>query len=202
MSRPCSPSGAAARTREPPRVSEQFPAADLGAFVEDLARFVQFTESDAAAVRQTAPLVLEHEAALTAAVYEHFLTWPKSARFFLRPDGTPDAERLTRRRHSLGRWLRETAEASLRPDFFYGILSVGLAHSHRSHGPGGAVPPELVVGAMSLTQSALAGVFAAELDDPHRALRASVAWNKLLLVHLNVLLLGYFMPWREADSRR
>jgi hypothetical protein len=181
-------------------VSEQHPAADLGGFVRDMARFVQWGEADAAAVRRTAPLVLKHETALTSAVYEHFLRWPPSARFFLRPDGTPDAERLDRRKDSLGRWLRQTAEASLEPDFFYGVLGAGLAHSHRPHGPGGVVPPELVVGAMSLTQSALAGIFAEELADPREALAASVAWNKLLLVHLNVLLIGYLMPWREAGS--
>jgi hypothetical protein len=178
------------------------PAADLGGFVRDLARFVQFTEADAEAVRRSAPVVLRHEAALTAAVYEHFLSWPPSARFFLRPDGVPDLERLERRKHSLGRWLRETAEASLDPGFLYGILGVGLAHSHRSYGPGGAIPPELVVGAMSLTQSALAGVFADGLDDTRAALDASIAWNKLLLIHLNVLLLGYLTPWREAEASR
>ena len=43
---------------------------------------------------------------------------------------------------------------------------------------------------MSLTQTALARLFEAELADAQTALRASVAWNKLLLVHLNVLLLG------------
>ena len=182
-------------------MSNLYPAADLGGFVRDLARFVQFGEADAEAVRRTAPVVLKHEASLTAAVYEHFLAWPPSARFFLRPDGTPDAERLDRRKHSLGRWLRQTAEASLESDFFYGILGVGLAHSHRAHGPGGVVPPELIVGAMSLTQSALAGILAAELGDQRQALEASVAWNKLLLIHLNVLLLGYLTPWREAESR-
>jgi hypothetical protein len=181
-------------------VSDQHPATDLGRFVRDLADFVQLGEADVAAVRRTAPVVLKHEEALTAAVYEHFLSWPPSARFFLRPDGTPDAERLARRRHSLGRWLRETAEASLEPGRLYGVLGAGLAHSHRSHGPGGTVPPELVVGAMSLTQSALARILADELDDARLALEASTAWNKLLLLHLNVLLLGYFMPWRESAA--
>jgi len=179
------------------RVTDLPPAVDLGGFVRDLARFVQLDERDAEAVRRTAPLVLKHEESLTAAVYEHFLSWPPSARFFLRSDGSPDADRLARRKHSLGRWLRETAEASLEPNRLYGILTVGLAHSDRAHGPGGAVPPELVVGAMSLTQSALARVFADEMHDSREALEATVAWNKLLLIHLNVLLLGYFTPWRE-----
>lgn len=48
-----------------------------------------------------------------------------------------------------------------------------------------------MVGAMSLAQSALAQVFGAELPGAEEALAASIAWNRLLLVHLNVLLLGY-----------
>jgi hypothetical protein len=51
-----------------------------------------------------------------------------------------------------------------------------------------------MVAAMSLTQTALAGIFRDELGDPARALAAAVAWNKLLLLHLNVLLIGYLLP--------
>ena len=76
---------------------------------------------------------------------------------------------------------------------FY-LLGVALSHSHRDHRPGGAIPPQFMVGAMSLTQTALTDVLAAELADAREALRAATAWNKLLLVHLNVLLLGYLLP--------
>jgi len=51
---------------------------------------------------------------------------------------------------------------------------------------------------MSLTQSALASVLADEIADPREALEAVTAWNKLLLVQLSVLLLGYLLPPREA----
>jgi hypothetical protein len=178
------------------------PAADLGAFVRELAAFVQWDDADAAAVRRSASLVLRHEAELTAAVYEHFLAHPVAARFFLGPDGAPDTARLERRRHSLARWLHDAAEASLAADGLYGVLTAGIAHSHRGHGPGGAVPPELMVGAMSLVQTALARILAQELADPRAALEAGVAWNKLLLLHLNVLLHGYFMDWRAAATAR
>jgi hypothetical protein len=178
------------------------PAADLGAFVRELAVFVQWSDADAAAVRRSAPQVLAHEAALTTAVYEHFLAHPAAARFFLKADGSPDVERLERRKHSLARWLRATAEASLETDELYGVLGVGIAHSHRSYGPGGAIPPELMVGAMSLVQTALAKILVSELADPEAALAASVAWNKLLLLHLTVLLHGYFMGWRATGSPR
>jgi hypothetical protein len=99
--------------------------------------------------------VLHHERAITGALYEHFLGFPATARFFLPPDGTPDHQRLKRRRHSLGRWLRETAEAALTHDFAYHLLAIGLSHSHRSHRPGGEVPPHFTVATMSLAPTAL-----------------------------------------------
>jgi Protoglobin len=169
------------------------PATDMPRFLRELADFVGFDAAEAAVVRRTAPHVLAREATLTAALYEHFLTFPAAARFFLGPDGEPDRVRLERRRHSLARWLRETAEAALTHEHAYYLLNVGLAHSHRDHGPGGVVPAHFVVGAMSLTQSALVEAFAAELPAAE-ALAASRAWNKLLLVHLAALLLGYLPP--------
>jgi hypothetical protein len=170
------------------------PATDMPRFVRELMDFVGFDERDAANVRASAPAVLAREAELTAALYEHFLKFPESARFFLGPDGAPDAARLERRKHSLGRWLRETAQAAVTHESAYYLLGVGLSHSHRATGPGGVVPSQLMVNAISLTQTALAQVFAATLGDAREALAASVAWNKLLLVHLNVLLLGYSPP--------
>lgn len=170
------------------------PGADLERYVRELAEFVGLDEADAAVIRQSAPAVIKHEAALTSALYEHFLRFPATARFFLGPDGTPDRTRIERRKHSLARWLKETAEAALTHDFVYYLLMIGISHSHRDHGPGGKIPPQFMVAAMSLTQTALAGIFRDELGDPARALAAAVAWNKLLLLHLNVLLIGYLLP--------
>jgi len=163
-------------------------------FVTEQMAFVGLDEADVAVIRRTAPLVLAHEAELTTALYDHFLKFPATAQFFLRPDGSPDRERIERRKHSLARWLKETAEVAISEGFVYYLLGVALSHSHREYGPGGKIPPQFMVGAMSLTQTALAGLFAAELPDPREALQAVTAWNKLLLVHLNVLLLGYMLP--------
>jgi len=165
-------------------------AADLPRALKELADFVGFGEADTQTIRSTAALVLAHEARLTTALYEHFLQHPQAAKFFVREDGTPDVERIERRKHSLGRWLEEMAQAAMGTETAYYLLAMGLSHSHRSWGRGGTVPPDLMVGAMSLTQTALAQVFAANLPAAE-ALAASSAWNKLLLLHLTVLLRGY-----------
>jgi hypothetical protein len=150
------------------------PGSDMARFLREAMEFVAFGDDDAALVRRTAPMVLEQETALTSGLYDHFLSMPDSARFFLAEDGQPDLARLERRKHSLGRWLRETAEAAIDQEKAYYLLAVGLSHSHRAHGPGGTVPARFMIGAMSLTQTALAQVFAARLG-PAEALAASVA---------------------------
>ena len=87
----------------------------------------------------------------------------------------------------------KSAEAALTHDFAYYLLGVGIAHSHREFGPGGKIPSQLMVATMSVAQSALAGILRAEMP-LEAALDASVAWNKLLLIHLNVFLIGYSLP--------
>ena len=178
-------------------MSSYLPATDMPRFIRELMEFVGLGDDDVATIRRTAPVVLAHETAFTEALYDHFLEFPATARFFLGEDGEPDTARLERRKHSLGRWLRETAEVATTQEFSYYLLAVGLSHSHRAHGSGGAVPPHFVVGAMSLAQTALARLFGEKLGDPQAALDASLAWNKLLLVHLSVLLLGYLPPARR-----
>jgi hypothetical protein len=169
------------------------PATDMERFVRELMAFVDLGETDVARIRATAPLVRAHEPALTAALYEHLLGFPEAARYFADEAGRPDPARIERRKHSLGRWLRETAEVATTAEFGAYLLGVGLSHSHRA-GSGGPIPARLMVGAMSVCQTSLARVLRAGLGDGREALDAAVAWNKLLLVHLNVLLLGYFPP--------
>jgi len=174
-------------------VSSYLPATDMARFLRDMSQFVGIDESDVAAVKRSAAIVLTNADGLTAALYEHFLKFPRSAQFFLAPDGTVDVARVERRKHSLTRWLRETAEVATTGEFSHYLLMIGISHSHRAHGPGGVIPVHLMVGAMSLAQSALTRMFEAELSRDE-AVAASVAWNKLLLVHLSVLLLGYVPP--------
>ena len=177
-------------------MSSYLPGTDMPRFIQELMEFVTLSDGDVEAIRRTAPVVLEHGEAFTGALYDHFLKFEATARFFLGDDGRPDAAKLERRRHSLARWLRETAEVATTHEFSYYLLAVGLSHSHRADSRGGAVPPHFVVGAMSLAQTALARLFLETLGDAGTALEASQAWNKLLLVHLSVLLLGYVPPAR------
>src|SRR5262245_65099571 len=56
--------------------SRYHPGADMQGFVRELMEFVELGDTDVATIRRTAPVILQHEQALTTALYEHFLKFP------------------------------------------------------------------------------------------------------------------------------
>ena len=78
-------------------------------------------------------------------------------------------------------------------DYPIRLLATGIVHSHppshRAHL--GSVPSRYMVASMSFIQTAVAEILRKELDDQGLAMRASVAWNKMLMVQLDILLAGY-----------
>jgi hypothetical protein len=166
---------------------------DWPARMQQMADFVGFTEDDLALVRTSGPILLARAEELTTAVYDHFLQFPATARFFLTPEGEIDQTRLDRRKHSLARWLRHSIDFQLDEQFPVFLLAMGVVHSNPSLERGylGSVPARFMIGTMSFAQTAIASVLSADMADPARVLRTSTAWNKLLMLQLDVLLAGY-----------
>ncbi|MFQ6030661.1 MAG: protoglobin family protein [Dehalococcoidia bacterium] len=166
---------------------------DWAGRMKQMMDFVGLEQVELELVRATAPLVLKHAEFLTGAVYEHFLNFAEARKFFVTEEGEPDQERLARRKHSLARWLAQTLEANVEEGFPVQLLMMGLVHSHppshRAHL--GSIPSRLMIGTISFAQTALAQLLGQEIADAEEAARASVAWNKLLMVQLDVLLAGY-----------
>ncbi len=161
--------------------------------MQQMADFMGFSEEDLELVRASGPILLNRAEELTSAVYDHFLQFPQTARFFLTPEGEIDQTRLDRRKHSLTRWLRHSIDFQLDEQFPVFLLAMGVVHSNPSLERGylGSIPARFMIGTMSFAQTAIAGVLLQEMPDPVQALRTSCAWNKLLLLQLDVLLAGY-----------
>ncbi len=166
---------------------------DWPARMAEVASFVGLGPAELEVLRATAPVVLKHAEELTASVYDHFLKFPDSRRFFLTATGEVNQDRLTRRKHSLTRWLRGSIEFQIDDDFPIRLLATGIVHSHppthRAHM--GSIPSRFMVGTISFVQTAMADVLLQEMDDPREAMKAAIAWNKMLMVQLDILLAGY-----------
>jgi len=161
--------------------------------MQEVASFVGLGPADLEVIQTTGPVVLQHAEALTAAVYDHFLKFLQAQKFFLEEDGQVDQARLAQSKHSLLRWLRGSIDFKIDWDYPIRLLASGIVHSHppthRAHL--GSIPSRYMVGTMSFVQTALGEVFHREMADPDQAMETSVAWNKLLMVQLDILLAGY-----------
>ena len=166
---------------------------DWPARMKELADFVGLDEAELARIQATRDLVLEHGEEITAAVYDRFLEFPESRRFFADENGQVNEERLTRRKHSLLRWLRGSIDFKIDEDYPIRILATGIVHSHppthRAHL--GSTPSRFMIGAMSYIHSLVAELLIGKMDDPREAALAALAWNKMLMVQLDIMLAGY-----------
>ena len=161
--------------------------------LKEMADFVGLGEEELALIRETSSVVLEHADSLTASVYDNFLKFPGSRKFFLNADGEVDDVRLDRRKHSLARWLKGSIDFKIDKDYPIRVLATGIVHSHppvhRAHM--GSIPSRFMIGTISFTQTALAELLHREMEDAGLAARASAAWNKLMMLQLDILLAGY-----------
>ena len=170
--------------------------------LQEMAAFVGLTEEERQLIRDSGPILLEHSRGLTDAVYDHFLKFPQARKFFITETDEVDEDRLERRKHTLIRWLTDTAACELDETFAVHLLAMGISHgyppTHRAHlGP---VPSRYMIGTISFAQSAIADVLLKEMEDMELATRTSVAWNKLLMVELDVLLAGYVTEPNFEDA--
>ena len=176
---------------------------DWPARMKEVADFVGLDQAELDVIESTRDLVSARGEEITAAVYDHFLKFPETRRFFLEAGGEVDEQKLDRRKHSLLRWLTGSIGFKIDEDYPIRLLATGIVHSHppshRAHL--GSIPSRFMVGSMSYIQTELARLFQEEIEDPREVMRASVAWNKLMMVQLDILQAGYINETpTEADG--
>ena len=180
---------------------------DWAGRMKQMAEFVGLSQADVELIQSTAGLLVPHAEALTSAIYDHFLLFPETRKFFLLEDGEVDQGRIARRKHSLIRWLEYTIQNQVDGDLPVFLLAASLSHSHppsnRAHL--GSVPSRFMIGTISFVQTAVSQLLFQEMDDPQEALLASLAWSKLLMVQLDILLAGYIdeiptQPTRQQEA--
>ena len=161
--------------------------------LEEMAAFVGLSAEDRQLIQDSAPIMLKYSDELTGAVYDNFLKFPSSRRFFVDENGEVDEERLDRRKHRLARWFRGSLAFDTDEQFAVSILAMGISHSHppthRAHlGP---IPSRQMIGTMSFIQTAVGELLRQQMADTDLAFRTSMAWNKMLMLQMDILMAGY-----------
>jgi hypothetical protein len=170
-------------------------------FLED---FVGFTNDDWAALRASTEVLVPRLPALVDAVYEHLQSFDDTRRLFaLGPD--VDQLYLAVRKQSFVSWVRATVAAGpeTRREFANYLNVIGRRHTGLAGDPYRVVPPRYMVALISFLQTVFATTIHGALpDEPEHALRLSLAWNKMLMIQLEMFLKNVAPQWPNWDEPR
>jgi nitrite reductase/ring-hydroxylating ferredoxin subunit len=169
------------------------PVAEAGQFFRTMADYVGFTPADTALIRQTQPIIAQALPEIVSDFYTQLLRYPLTRRLFLQPDGTIDEPYLVlRMRHLSNFWLR-TAQG-VYDDAYAGYVDyVGRAHTSHGADPTIYVPERYVIGQVGMIQHAISRAVSSALraQDDELEFRAVEAWDKLMMVLLEMLARAY-----------
>jgi hypothetical protein len=164
---------------------------DFARRLETAQALVGYTQADSERVWASRDLLLPHADAIASAVYEHLLSHPETAVHFTDPDGRPDRAHLDARARSLKEWLVATIEAPLDERFAAYLAGIGRAHTRRGGNPAIGVKGRYLLMTISFAQTALLSLLDAAIPDRAEFVATVGAWNKLLMIQLDMFLAVY-----------
>lgn len=167
-----------------------------------LCDFVGFTNADWEALRESVPVLAPKLPGFLDALYDHLLSYDDARRIFLGTSGEVDPAYMTIRKEHLTEWFLETAGAVGQHQAFAGyVTGVGRAHTGLAGDPGRVVPPRYIVALTSFIQTALtSAIFDALPNELARARRFALAWNKMLILQLELFLKEIAPCWPHWDE--
>lgn len=151
--------------------------------------FLGFGQADVQAMLPTVETLFRRGHELVVGNYDYLLHNPETAAILGWERGV-DEEHLSERRRFFTVWLARTLGMDLSDDFARYLFRAGQLHA--GHGPRHTHVPEVyVTGAISLVHATFARFLTEEMPgDPHVP-AALAGWNKLLSMHLHMMLSGY-----------
>jgi molybdopterin converting factor small subunit len=154
-----------------------------------LRNFLGLERADIAAMLETVELLFRRGHELVVSNYDYLLKHHETAAILGWEQGA-DPEHLVERRRFFTIWLARTLGLDLSDDFARYLFRAGQLHA--GHGPRQTHVPELyVTGAISLVNATFARFLAEEMPGATVVPAALAGWNKMLSMHLHLMLTGY-----------
>jgi len=160
---------------------------------QEMIDLVEFTESDRQLIKNSGSIILGNVRKLTEDIYDHLLNFPDAAQFFTTPDGRRDEKRIEDNIQTMISWLRASVTAPSNQGFIRYLVGISQMHANIPvHRPENTpVAPRYVIATISYYQTCIDDLMHQHLSDPDLARRTCVAWNKWLIVMLELLLASY-----------
>lgn len=183
------------------KATERWELADLTPSPEEdwqrLKEFLGLSQADIAAMVETVEILFRRGHELVVGTYDYLLEDRETA-VILGWERGADPAHLAERRRFFTVWLARTLGLDFSDDFARYLFRAGQIHA--GHGPRQIHVPELyVTGSVSLVNAAFARFLTEEMPGADIVPAALAGWNKVLSLHLHMMLMGY-QSARAIDS--
>lgn len=163
---------------------------------DSLRNFLSLGHEDIEAMVQTVEPLFAHGPEVVANTYD-YLQQNEETAVILGWEDEPDPKHLAERRRFFTIWMARLLGFDLSHDLARYLFRAGQKHA--GHGPRQVhVPERYVTGSISLINSAFAKILHEEMGGDPVVAPALAGWNKMLTLHLHLMLLGYQVA-REWD---
>lgn len=166
---------------------------------ERLQHFLSLGKADFEAMLATVEPLFRRGHELVVGTYDYLLNHHDTAVILGWEKGANPAH-LAERRRFFTVWLARTLGLDLSHDFARYLFHAGQVHA--AHGPRQIhVPERYVTGSVSLVNATFAKFLLEEMPGDPIVPAALASWNKLLSLHLHMMLLGYqsARAWDDGD---
>ena len=153
-------------------------------------QLVGLTPEDEACIDDSRSPIAAHIGDVADDVYRGLLAQPETAAHFADARGVIDGGQIAMRRETFEEWLRSVVDNPLDAETAEYLASVGHAHvrpEHTEH----RIKARYLVSTISRVQALFTVILSGSYSEPEKLGRYVTAWNKRLMIHLDLLLAVY-----------
>lgn len=158
--------------------------------IEATRELVGYTSEDAARIEASSALISGHTGQMAEEIYRGLLARPETAVQFIDAAGAVDTTEVLMRRTAFEKWLRSVIVDPLDVRTADYLASVGHAHARRESAAT-RIKARYLLSTIGSVQAAFTRILAAAISDPAELGACISAWNKRLMIHLDMLLAVY-----------
>lgn len=163
---------------------------NFGERIEATRELVGYTSADAARIEASRALLADQTPAVAEEIYKALLSRPETAVQFMDATGAIDTTEVVMRRTAFAEWLRSLIGDPLDARTADYLASVGHTHARRESAAT-RIKARYLVSTMASVQAAFTRILSAAILDPAELGACIAAWNKRLMIHLDMLLAVY-----------
>jgi hypothetical protein len=152
---------------------------------------IGYGAADEALVLATRDIVAPYASSLIERVYDRLLAEPETASYFAGADGLPDEPHRAARAGSLQAWLITAISAPLDDAQAAALAATARAHTRRGGAAAVSIKGRYLLVMSAILQDEMTTLLVSLLKGDAPLVPTIAAWNKLVLLHLDVFLAVY-----------